>query len=122
MVETKDAIEEIDDLMRKGDSVSVEKIIDKFVVIDKNLILKTDIENSKNFTILKTLEEDMRKKGLKKSAKTLHTFTDWYIKVRVSHGRLSRKEVLDAIAAIKRESATSTIGATLFGLGKEKKE
>ncbi len=119
VADSKDAIDEIDELMKKGDSVSIEKIMDKFIVLDKNLILKTDIENSKNFTILKTLIADMKSKGLKQSAKTLETFCDWYIKVRVSHGRLSRKEVLDAISAIKRENSTSSIGAKLFGFGKE---
>jgi hypothetical protein len=119
---SKDSIEEIDELMRKGsNNISVEKIMDKFIVNDKNLILKTDIENSKNFTLLKTLASDMRRKGLKQSAKTLNTFCDWYIKVRVSNGRMSRKEILDAISAIKRESATTTLGAKILGIGEDKK-
>lgn len=111
-------MEEIDDLMKKGDTASIEKIMDKFIVADKNLILKTDIENTKNFTLLKTIASDLRTKKLKRSAKTLETFCDWYIKVRVSNKRLSRKEILEAIAAIKREQSQSTIGAKLLGMNK----
>jgi hypothetical protein len=42
---TKDSIDEIDALMAnaKNTNVSLEKIMDKFIVADKNLILKTDI-------------------------------------------------------------------------------
>jgi hypothetical protein len=122
---TKDSIDEIDALMAnaKNTNVSLEKIMDKFIVADKNLILKTDIENCKNFTILKTIESELRSKGLKKSARTIHIFLDWYIKARVSNNRLSRKEILDAISAVKRENSTSTIGAKLLGLATgEKKE
>lgn len=116
--DTKDSIQEIDELMKgRNDNTSIEKILDKFIVMDKNLILKTDIENSKGFTALKTIEYDLKKKGLKKSANTIHVFCDWYIKVRISHRRLSRKEILDAISAIKRENSTSTIGAKLLNLG-----
>jgi hypothetical protein len=109
--------------MKHGRSdVSLEKIMDKFIVADKNLILKTDIENSKNFVLLKTIAQDMRNKRLKQSARTIETFLSWYIKARCSHNRLSRKEILDAISAIKRENSTSTIGAKLFGFGGDKKE
>lgn len=118
MKDTQDSIDEIDALMKgRSENTTLEKILDKFVIIDQNLILKTDIENSKGFTALKTIEYDLKKKGLKRSAETIKTFCDWYIKVRVSHGRLSRKEILDAISAIKRENSTSTIGAKLFGFG-----
>lgn len=122
---TKDSIDEIDALMAnaKNTNVSLEKIMDKFIVADRNLILKTDIENCKNFTILKTIESELRSKGLKKSARTIHIFLEWYIKARVSNNRLSRKEILDAISAVKRENSTSTIGAKLLGLATgEKKE
>ncbi len=122
MPDAQDSVEEIENLMKKGDSVSIEKIMDKFIVVDKNLILKTDIENSYNFTMLKTIAQDLKKNGLKRSAQTLETFCDWYIKVRVSKGRLSRKEILDAISAIKRENSTSTIGAKLLGIGKGESE
>lgn len=114
-----DSIEEIENLVKKGETTSIEKIMDKFIVNDKNLILKTDIENCKNFTILKTLIDDLRSKGLKKSAKTLTNFTNWYIQVRVSNKRLSWKYVFDAISAIKRENSSSTIGAKIFGFGKQ---
>lgn len=116
----KDAIEEIGELMKTGNSATIEKILDKFVIMDKNLILKTDIENSKNFTILRVLEEELKIRGLKKSYRTLHNFCEWYIKVRVSNHRLSRKEILEAISAIRKENAqSSTIGAKLFGLGRK---
>lgn len=117
-----DSIDEIEQLMKKGDIASIEKIMDKFIVVDKNLILKTDIENPKAFTILKTIEDDLKSKGLKKSAKTIHNFTNWYIQARVSNKRLSWKYIFDAISAIKRENSTSTIGAKLLGMGGKKDE
>ncbi len=120
---TIDSVEEIEALMqRRNENTSIEKIMDKFIVKDKNTILKTDIENSKNFTILKVIEEDLKRKGLKNSAKTLKCFNDWYILVRVSNKRASWKFIFDAISAIKRENATSTIGAKLLGLGANKEE
>lgn len=117
-----DSVEQLSEFMknRKTNDVSIEKIMDKFIVVDKNLILKTDIENSYNFTMLRTIADDMKRRGLKESARTLNAFCDWYIKVRVSNKRMSRKEILDAISAIKRENTTSSIGAKLFGFGDKK--
>lgn len=116
----EDSIEEINKLMQKGSTTSIEKIMDKFIVKDKNLILKTDIENAKNFTVLLLMISELRRKGLKKSAKTLEVFCQKYIEVRVSSGRLSWKYIFDAISAIKRENSTSTIGAKLLGMGGDK--
>lgn len=118
----KDSIEELEEFMHSGktENVSIEKLLDKFIVVDKNLILKTDIENAKGFTALQVIKMELKRKNLKKSAKTIHEFCEWYIKVRISHGRLSRKEILDAISAIKRENSTSTIGARLLNIGEDK--
>lgn len=116
-----DSIDEIDDFMKgENKNTSIEQLLDKFVVLDENLILKTDIENSKAFTALKVLIAELKKKKLKQSSKTLTNFCDWYVKVRVSHGRLSRKEILDAISAIRKENSTSTIGARLLNIGRDK--
>lgn len=116
-----DSIDEIDDFMKgENKNTSIEQLLDKFVVLDENLILKTDIENSKAFTALKVLIAELKKKKLKQSSKTLSNFCDWYVKVRVSHGRLSRKEILDAISAIRKENSTSTIGARLLNIGRDK--
>jgi hypothetical protein len=103
------------------DTASVEKIMDKLIVADKNLILKTDIENSMAFTALIVISDDLKRKGLRESAKTLNRFIDAYIKVRVSYKRLSRKEILDAISAIKREQSNSIISKLIGGNDKEKK-
>lgn len=116
-----DSIDEIHNLMKRGDSTTIEKIMDKFIVKDKNLILKTDIENSKNFTLLRVLQKELQTKGLKRSAKTLKTFCDAYIEVRVSNGRLSWKYVFDAISAIKRENSGSTILSKITGIGEKEK-
>lgn len=119
---SEDSIEEIERLMQHGDSASIEKIMDKFVIIDKNLILKTDIENARYFTILLTMCDHLKEMGLMKSYKTLHDFCVWYIKVRVSHKRLSRKEILDAISAIKREASANSLTAKFLGLGGNKEK
>lgn len=103
------------------DNSSIEAIMDKFIIADKNLILKTDIENSLKFTALITIAEDLKRKGLTNSAKTLQTFIDAYIKVRVSVNRKSRTEILDAISAVKREQSNS-MTAKLLGINKDKKE
>lgn len=118
-----DTVEQIKSTLQNAgfDNASVEKIMDKFIVADKNLILKTDIENSVAFTKLMVIKADLQSKGLKKSAKTLEVFIDSYIKVRVSHKRKSRHEILDAISAIKRETGNSAIGKWL-GLGNTDKK
>lgn len=120
MSDSEDSIAEIKRLMSKGDSASIEKIMDKFIVMDKaNLILRTDLENPINFTRLKLIEETMKKLGLKKSAKSINVFLEWYIKSRVPYKRQSWKYIFNAIGAIKNESK-QTIGSLLTGLGKNK--
>lgn len=106
-----DTLENIKSTLQNAgfDNASVEKIMDKFVVIDKNLILKTDLENSVAFTRLMVIAETFKRKKLMKSYKTLNWFIEYYIRCRVSHHRLSRKEILDAISAIKRESNNSVL-------------
>lgn len=118
MAETDKAIEELKLVMHQGkvDATTVEKIMDKLIVIDKNLIIKTDIEDARNFTILLTLCDNLKILGLKKSYKTLKSFTDWYIKVRVSKTRMSRTELLEAISAIKREQSTTSLTSRLLGM------
>lgn len=118
-----ETIEQIKSVMEGAgvDSASVEKIMDKLIVADTNLILKTDIENSMAFTAFIVIADDLKRKGLKESAKTLNKFIDSYIKVRVSYKRLSRKEILDAISAIKREQNGSNISKLLGMNDKEKK-
>lgn len=119
---SNDSIDEIGRLMAsKSDTTSIEKIMDKFIVKDKNLILKTDIENPKNFTVMALMITELQGKGLKRSAKTLKTFCERYIETRVSNGRLSWKYVFDAISAIKRENSGSTILSKITGLGDKEK-
>jgi hypothetical protein len=115
-----DSIEEIKQLMKKGDSASLEKIMDKFIVMDKNnLILRTDLENPINFTRLKLIEETMKGLGLKKSSKSINTFLEWYIKSRVPYKRQSWKYIFGAIGELKKQSQQS-IGSLLTGFGKNK--
>ena len=111
------AVEQIKGYMQSAnfDGASIEKIMDKFIVKDKNLILKTSIEDSIKFTALMVIQEDLKVKGLKKSAQTLKNFIDRYIEVRVSDSRLSRTEILDAISAIKREQ-NSSLTSKLLGM------
>lgn len=117
MSEVQDTIDEMKGLMKiKGDDVSLNKIMDKMIARDKNLILKTDIENSREFTILRTIESRLKKQKLMKSYGTLHDFCEWYIQVRISNKRKSRSEIFEAISAIKRE-LQNTIGSKIFGFG-----
>ena len=117
-----DSIEQIKGLMETNmDSASIEKIMDKLIVKDKNLILKTSIEDSLRFTTLMTLAYEFKKKGLKESYKTLWCFISRYIEVRVSDKRLSRTEILDAISAIKREQSNS-ITSKLLGINEKDKK
>lgn len=95
------------------DTQTVEKIMDKFIVADKNLILKTDLDNPIGLARLMTIQKDLERKGLKQSAKTLEIWIDSYIKCRISRNRLSRTEILDAISAIKREQTNSVLGKWL---------
>lgn len=114
----EDTIDEMKKLMSvKTDNVDINKILDKMIIKDKNIILKTDIENSKEFTILRTIESRLKKQKLMKSYNTLHDFCEWYIQIRISNKRKSRHEVFDAISSIKRE-LQNTIGSKLFGFGK----
>ena len=119
---SEDAIEGLKQLKNKSDNASLEKIMDKFIVMDdKNLILRTDLENPINFTRLKLIEETMRGLGLKRSSKSIKTFCDWYIKSRVPYKRLSWKYIFNAIGQIKKDNSQS-IGSTLLGLNKKDDE
>ena len=109
-------VEDIQKLMLNNeDSSSIEKLLDKLLVKDKNLILKTDIENTVQFTLLTLMKETLKTNKLKRSAKTLEMFLDKYIEVRVSKSRSSRKEILDAISSIRKEQSNS-ITSKLLGV------
>jgi hypothetical protein len=104
------------------DSATIEKIMDKFVVKDKNTVLRTHFENVLKITALMVIQKDLDKKGLKESSNTLKTFIDRFIENMVSKDGNSWKYVFDAISAIKREQNTNGITAKLLGMdGKDKK-
>lgn len=115
-------MEQLKSLMNtNGEIASIEKILDKLLVKDKNLILKTDVENSRNFVMLYVIYEDLKTKNLKKSAKTMEIFLNRYIEVRVSRDRESRKEILEAISAVRREQSNS-ITSKLLGINENEKK
>lgn len=69
--------------------------------LDKNIALKTDIENPEALSILKALSVYLHTKGLKNSSTTLNTLIKYYIIYRVSHNRKGRFEMIEALRASK---------------------
>lgn len=117
-----DATEEIKSMMQHDglDSATVEKVMDKFVVRDKNTILRTNYQNVSKITALMTIADYLEKKKLKKSPKTLRFFIDRFTENMVSKDGQSWKYVFDAISAIKRENQTSNLN-NLIGLNEKGK-
>lgn len=117
-----DSVEEIKSMMqREGiDSTTIEKVMDKFVVRDKNTVLRSNFQNVSKITALMTISEDLKKKGLIKSSKTLDYFINRFIENMVSKDGASWKYVFDAISAIKRENQASTL-SNLVGLNDKEK-
>lgn len=112
-----DTTETIKTMMQNDgiDNATLEKVMDKFVVRDKNTVLRTNFQNVSKITALMTIAEDMDKHGLKKSAKTLRFFIARFIENMVSKDGNSWKYIFDAISAIKREKSTSAFD-NLLGL------
>lgn len=117
-----DTTEEIKSMMQNEgiDTATIEKVMDKFVVRDKNTVLRTNFQNVSKMTALMTIAEDMKKKGLKKSSKTLNFFISRFIENMVSKDGQSWKYVFDAISSIKKENPNSTLN-NLIGNVKEGK-
>jgi len=112
-----DTVDQLKDLMNKSgvDSATIEKIMDKFVVKDKNTVLRTNLEDVPKMTALMVIYFDLKQKKLKDSANTLKEYIDRYIENRVSKDGMSWKYIFDAISAIKRENNGNNLMAKLTG-------
>lgn len=80
---------------------------------DKNIPLKTDIENPEFLAFYKTCAVYLDQKGLKDSAKILNSIILYYMLYRVSHKRKGRLEIIEALKTVR--DALQSTGNKLLG-------
>lgn len=95
--------------------VQVEKILEQ-LLDSKDIELKSEIHNPISLAKLKVLAAVLGMLKMKRSAKTVDAFIEWYLKYMVSYKRQSRKEAVNAIARMLEERETTI---THRMLGKE---
>lgn len=97
----------LDDLI-PTESSTFEEILNTLLKGDKDLDLKTHIHNPKNLAILKSIA-DYLKNELKdidekqEIANIIYNFLETFLRYMISFDRLSRKEIIKAIASSEKE-------------------
>lgn len=102
----------LDDLMEKTELDFTTNQILMFLLQDKDIELKSDIENVRNFTSLEVLKIYLDSIGLKLSSTLLEIFINKYLRFRVSNKRKSRKEIIDALKHIIDKNENESIGTS----------
>jgi len=88
------------------------KVIELLAQLDKNLALKTEIENPELLAFYKTCAIYLKERGLKKSSDTLNNMIKYYLIYMVSKKRKGRLEIIEALKAL-RENMTSNMSKLL---------
>jgi hypothetical protein len=120
---SEDTIEQMKNAMNSAgiDNATIEKIMDKFVVKDKNTVLRTHFDDVIKITALMVIKNDLERKKLKESAKTLGVFIDRFIENMVSKDGNSWKYIFDAISARERANNNNGVVNKLLGVDDKKK-
>lgn len=99
-----------------SEDITMEKILNFLLKSDKDLPLKSHIENPVALATLSVLAEYLEKKELKKSANILKIFIRVFLEYMVSYKRLGRKEIIEAfksrIEKEEREKLQRLLGST----------
>ena len=90
------ALEKMYDELLASEEVTMEKILNLLLKSDKDLPLKSHVENPIALATLKLLACYLEEKKMKKSAKILNTFISTLLEYMVSYKRLGRKEIIEA--------------------------
>ncbi len=73
---------------------------------DKDLPLKTEIHDPLSFSLMGSLAEYLKQRGMFKSAKFIKTILDNYATYMVSKDRKSREEVIEMIKEISKQKSS----------------
>jgi len=88
------------------------KVIEMLAQLDKNIALKTEIENPEFLAFYKTCAIYLKQRGLKNSSDTLNNMIQYYLIYMVSKKRKGRLEIIEALKAM-RETVTSSMSKLL---------
>jgi len=113
------ALDEMDELIRKEGS-SPEQILNVLLSKDGNLAMKTEIENPLELALLNCYADHLDKKKLKRSAKFIRGFIEWYLQYMVSYRRKSRKEIIDALIALRDQTTGQSLTQRLISPNSKK--
>jgi len=108
------------------EEVSAEKILSQ-LLSNKNINLKTHILSPVEMAILESYIDEIDKQrvfakehGYKQTARFLKNFTLKFKEFMVSWKRLSREEIISALAEIRKEKTGRNFAERLLGMGREK--
>jgi len=108
------------------EEINAEQILSQ-LLSNKNINLKTHILSPVEMAILESYIAEIEKQrvftktnGYKQTARFLKTFTLRFKEFMVSWKRLSREEVIQALAEIRKEKTGRTFAERLLGMGRDK--
>jgi len=91
--------------LKKSDENELSKLISE-LINDKNIELKTEIQNPFTMSLLDSLGEYLEQKGLKQSSNLLKTFLFYFRVNMISFNRKSRTEYIKAINSLYTAETT----------------
>lgn len=104
--------------LEKVDELNAEKILQFLLTSDKNLSLKTHINQPVEITLLQVLSNILKINKAKKSSVIIDDLIKIYKENMISFRRLSREEITKTLSAIKREKQNVSITEKLLGMRK----
>lgn len=93
------------DLMA-SDEITAEKILQYLLTSDKNLSLKTQVNDPVALAIYRSFMIHLQSMKLKKSSKVMKEFLVSYLEFMVSYKRQSRDEVIRALTSLRTEKSS----------------
>ncbi|MGV9141362.1 MAG: hypothetical protein ACOC1X_00325 [Promethearchaeota archaeon] len=88
--------DDIESEFQEDSDITLQQILNALISYDKNLDLKTEIYRPKSLAALNVVQQYLKQKKFTKSAETIGTFIDVFLKYMVSYKRQSRSEIVKA--------------------------
>lgn len=110
------ALENVFEDMFSTEDLTAEKILNLLIESDKHLNMKTHILNPLEFSILDIIVIHLRQKKMVKTARMLENFLKADKEYMVSWKRMSRKEIIDALIAMREQKTGASLTQKLLGM------
>jgi hypothetical protein len=110
------AVEETLEGLFSTEEITAEKILNLLIESGKNLNMKTQTESPLEIALLEAYIIYLRGKGLTGTAKMLENFMLRFKEFMVSYKRMSRKEIVDSLIALREQKTGSKLTNKLLGM------